>query len=581
MSTLNIHQLKAVRSEAENILVIASPGSGKTTVVVERIHHQFESNIGQRIAAITFTNSAAKELRNRIATGAFISSIGSLFIGTIHAYALHLLNGEWAHLLPFPVKLTVLSKEANDRAVDTACRDVGFMTDRGYSKVKKSDVQAAIDHYFGWLPGPADLGSPTREFLAAKRYWEICRANGLLSYDSLLRLGAWAAHKAKKGNTLLDELIVDEFQDVNGLTAEFVWAAPVSRRFLVGDPDQAIYSFLKGDVIWIQQAQANPDFITFRLPRGYRCADAIVKAANQLIRHNESHGPKTMEDAWNRGIAFNVVEFKGFDTGKQEAAWIAQDIKAILELDGSRSVAVLARTRFTAAEIASTLREAGIDATRGSVEEQFVGWPLVQSLISALSNPKNDYLVHDFLCQELGHRGAGEARDAAAQAGRPISEHMQPGLPKGETVGELREAIENYMNNSLLPHETRGLVERAMELAGDLATMAELGRVMADQELTRAPGRGLVECLTLHGAKGREWDEVFIAGCDDGVLPSPRSDIEEERRLLYVGITRARFVCKLTWARQRQIGPWNKVEEITGMSRFVAETQEQPQQLLR
>lgn len=556
---LNPEQRCAVMAKERAVAVIAGPGTGKTKTLVARIAYLVES-LGvppSSITAVTFTNQAAKEMRSRLeARLGGKGAAGAMTIGTFHAVCLGLLDKK--PLLGEGEALGVLKEILAEKKSKASPRDML----RRISLVKNGmTIEQA------GLPGEI-----------YEEYLLRLKALGARDLDDLLT-DALSLDCAP--NSMFTHLLVDEFQDISAAQRKLVlhWSKNGESLFVIGDPDQSIYGFRGASAGCFDELSADdPNLRTISLKTNYRSTPNILNAAKRVISHNPG-GERTAEASRKAGLPARVIRAQSpFD----EAVWIAKEIAkmaggtdmlAAHEAAPDREtfrpfseIAVLCRTRRRLELIESCLRQDGIpcvvygrgdyllnDAVRGAL-----------AFFRFAADPKDPAALADCLAlcwnveREQAQKIASEARAVSALSeGEYLLALSGRGAPLGliaEAEGYIRavkkEKPARLLERFIAAHGGGPALDRLLETAifhesmGDLLNTLALG---AEQDVRRSPKKsyasGAVRLMTLHGAKGLEFPAVFLAGVSEGELPLVRperkTDTQEERRLFFVGITRA------------------------------------------
>lgn len=561
---LNPGQRAAAETEAPALAVVAGPGTGKTSTLVARILYLIREK-GVRpaeLTAVTFTNLAAAELRERITAGlGGKRNARGLSIGTFHALCLNLL----------PPKTLLGREEAL-----ALLRQVMAERGDGGSPVK---AQEAIGNIKAGIPCPAGALPPG----LYEAYEAALTAQNARDLDGLL-LEALAVEVS--GHRAFTHLLVDEFQDINPIQRRLVlhWSRAGKSLFVIGDPDQSIYGFRGASADCFAALSAEiPGLQTLALSENYRSTPQILEAAGALIQHNGG-GPRPLRPNLPPGPPVRLLQAP---TPFAEAVWVAKEIgrlaggvdmleagKAAAEQPRAFSdMAVLCRTHRQLDLIESCLRHDSIPCVVAGREDYLLdeGVGAALGFFRSLLRPGDTGALGAYLKTAWGCPA-----DLIGRAARLYGAMAAP------DIGALREALQGFGHLALwldeaeayLPRiqkeKPRRLVEdwakahgpsEALErlanaaafhdtLAGFLQTLA-LG---AEGDIRRASGKsyasGAVRLMTLHGAKGLEFPVVFVAGLRAGALPLERAGAEvdeaEERRLLYVGMTRAREELALT-----------------------------------
>ncbi len=523
---LNPEQEAAAATPEPVAAVVAGPGTGKTSTLAARILWLIRER-GVRpgeITAVTFTNQAAAELRRRLEEQlGGKRAAGALQIGTFHAICLGLL-GE-VKLLG-PAGALELAGEV--------------LRAHGSRRAAKSFLQAVSQVKNGLSLADVSLDENLyRDYLARQE------ALGVLDFDSLL---TEALKVDTAGRKSFRHILVDEFQDVNQVQYRLLRAWGGETFFAIGDPDQSIYGFRGASASWFQRlAEDCPGARALRLTKNYRSTPEILSAARAVIEQNPG-GPRPLEPQRASGPAVRLVRTPG---AFQEAAFIAREILRVTgggdmleaqklgqdrEARAFSDVAVLCRTRRQLELLESRLRREGIPCLV-SGRGDFLDAEEVRAFLA---------YFRSLLCPE----------DAAARA---AAQNLVPldALDQEEAWRSLAETEKPWRLAERWSERWGGgpSLERLRNLAVFHATFQELWTALtlgqeADLRRTSQQGweSGAVSLMTFHAAKGLEFPAVFVAGTELLPLPSPdrRTDMEEERRLLYVAMTRAREELILT-----------------------------------
>lgn len=569
-------QRAVIETTAQNVVVLAGPGSGKTATVVARINQLIDDGTEPRkIAAITFTNAAARELEERIygermpsvVAGAFPSTREQKLghVGTLHSFCLRMLR-EHAEASGYGSRLSVISPESAvdlivSKAKTLGCKlplkDLLALKAKGRPEIggKLSVAETVVASYFDDLreAGVVDLDVLLTEFL------RVLKTDLAVQTEIAVRF---------------DHLFVDEVQDSSETDWNIYRALPIAHKCHVGDPDQAIYSFRGGDVQCMREEIRDEWTKLFFLEENFRSRSEICDAANALIGHNPTRYDKETRSVRGHGGAVLLIEpqiNEGAEIGR-----VAGEIKLRIELgEDPCEIAVLARTNAIAHGFAKTIAACGLPVVAKEKSDLPLDWPFVRSLVELLANPDNDTLAFFFLVALYRKLGADEkeARSmahavakTAASIPRTINEanlHFSRGLNAVGVVGIVAEKGASL--------ESRFVLAKIVDEIGPNATALEFALNVAGirhREKDAAKSEG-IEVTTIHVAKGREWDTVFVVGCEDETFPGKRNDEEEERRLLYVAITRARKRLYFSSAASR-VTTWGAIVPRTP-SRFLAE----------
>jgi len=507
------------------LLIVAGPGTGKTRTLTHRLAHLVtERGVApERCLAVTFTRRACDELRDRLDDLVPGGAAARITVATFHGLGLRIVRDHHDALgLPADVRVAdeaerlVLAREAATRATAT---DRALLEAISAAKRTGDD---AVD------PG------------VVARYGAALRANGLVDFDDLAVLPVRLLERDPALTRALRErwphLVVDEYQDVDALQYRLLraLAPPDGDVCAIGDPDQAIYAFRGGDVgFFLRFAEDFPAARTVTLTRNHRSSPAIVRAALQAVAPGSLVPGRRLDPVRTAGAPHVVVHRAA--TERAEAEFVVETVERALggsshfAIDSGRSdggadgdvafadIAVLARTSAQLEPLAEALDRVGMPYQRRT-HDRLADRPEVAALLAALPR----------------HRGRPDAV--------PVLDRLRAaaGTPAASVPADL---------------------ERGVELVAPLARRCgdDLDRFLAEVALgaevdTLDPRADRIALLTLHAAKGLEFALVLVVGCEDGLLPLRRGgavDVDEERRLLFVGMTRARSRLVLSGARRR------------------------------
>ena len=586
---LNQEQWAAVRATEGPVIVIAGPGTGKTRTLVYRIAHL----VGERgvppweITAVTFTNRAAEEVRRRageILAGA--ADPGNLTVGTFHGLCLDLLRRARS-----PERLTVLDE------VDAREVLAEVLREAGRPPREAARWQQTLSLYKSRGLGPEDPAVPGDLRPLYLAYREKLASYRALDYDDLLLEAAALVEVDPTSGPVREflshctHLLVDEFQDVNPVQYRLVrlWAREPANLFVIGDPDQAIYGFRGADHrLFLRLREDFPQATVYRLRVNYRSTPTILRAARALaadpgdltavredgaqVVHLEAPGETAEGIAVAREISGLVGGTSMLTAGQDGGRW------------GFADIAVLFRTGRQAALLEECLLKEGIPyrvvGREGFLEERPVREVL--NFLRCVADPDDDW--HALLCLgghrfRLGPRGLALLRHQAHRHGgvwraaAMLATSTALDSADREKLAAFLAEVQVYRHlaaaeppEKLVARLMAGAGERAGDSLGRLVRLASRfrdlgsllrGLVLAQEADWERPGAGgpapeAVSLMTLHAAKGLEFPVVFITGVEDGLLPlKDAEDPEEERRLFYVGLTRARDLLVLTSARTR------------------------------
>ena len=633
--TLNDRQKEAVFYTEGPLLILAGAGSGKTRVLTHRIAYLIaEKGINPwNILAITFTNKAAHEMRERVDRIAGNVGGGSVWVSTFHSTCVRILR---RHIdrLGYDNNFTIYDADDQKTLMKEICRKMNIDT----KKVKERALLAQISHAKDELLNPDEMemnaGADFNQKRAAQVYREYqaaLRRNNALDFDDLIVKTVELFQNCDDVLQTYQErfryIMVDEYQDTN--TAQFKFVSLLASRYenlcVVGDDDQSIYKFRGaniGNILGFERVFPNAKVI--RLEQNYRSTQNILDAANGVIANNTERKEKTL---WTENPEGEKIHFRQFMNGYEEAEYVVGDI-AKRHREGAadyHDCAVLYRTNAQSRLFEEKCLLANIPyKIVGGVN--FYARKEIKDLLCYLKtvdNAADDLAVRRILNvpkRGIGATTLGRIQDYADKMSVSFYDALRvaeevPSIGRSLSkidgfvtfIQSLKSKAESYTVRELLEEvieltgyvaelqaedtdESKARIENidelisktesyqeAMEEQGQSATLSgflEEIALIADIDSVD-PDQDYVLLMTLHSAKGLEFPRVFLAGMEDGMFPSymsiisdDRSDLEEERRLCYVGITRAMEDLTLTSARQRMLRgevQYNKV------SRFVRE----------
>lgn len=641
MAGLNPHQHKAVHTLSGPLLVLAGAGSGKTRVITFRIVELIRSGIApSRILAVTFTNKAAKEMKHRASEllGKRRKKGENPEISTFHSLCVRILRRH-IHRLGYPKDFPIYDSGDQESLARQALRDIRV----GHEKLRPGDLMAQIG---GWKsqgirpPKAIELAQGDREQLAAHayvKYQEALKACGAVDFDDILLCTEELFEKFPEvrfaESSRFDHLLIDEYQDTNGLQYRIVKALAERHRNIcvVGDDDQSIYGWRGAEVTHILNfANDWPDATVVRLEDNYRSREAILNLANTLIRNNATRHQKILRAFRTGGEPPRVCRFED-ETNEAEA--IVREIASLVQTENTEErvkpsdIAILFRTNEQPRAFEVELRRYKIPYVMvGGMS--FYDRKEVRDILAylrVLAQPRDEVSLLRIINtppRGIGTQSVQAMLALAVSKGLPLWEV----LPEAKDNGDIAEAASGRIEEFRLYLE--GLRERltkepitkiVREMLDQVAYKKELERVYKTgsevdarwacveelvnsiaiyEERTAEPtlsgfleettlggreeGRDekgkkqehAVTLMTLHSAKGLEFPRVYMVGMEEGILPHQRSllagsaSIAEERRLAYVGVTRAQDFLTLSLAKQRM--KWGKPRP-TIVSRFLLE----------
>ncbi len=564
-SPLNDQQQQAVDSPSRCTAVIAGPGTGKTKTLAARTAQLTESGISPgEITAVTFTRLAANEMLERLTAQLGKKNVRGLTIGTFHAIAMTLIDSK--PIVTRPQSLEILSTLLEEHEAHLSAAECL----KALSLYKNNLCEKTEDsaHLPAWLPGA----------YAQRLEWL-----GLRDLDDVL-LDALKVDTASKKS--FHHLLVDEFQDINAVQHALIarWSRSSRSLFVIGDPDQAIYGFRGAQADCFDSFfLANPDAQKIRLWANYRSTPQVLETALIVIRRNPGM-ERELRAHQPDGCSVRVMEAPD---GFSEAVWIAKEIGRMtggvdmLEAQrhgasqsSSRSfgeIAILCRTHRQLEQIESALEHDDIPCVITG-HDDFLSSKPVQGLLgffASLANPHDSASLHTALLHlwRLPAELAQRASVAWSQVAAP--EELADELQDFPLLTPWIEAMVHFSASREKPRKQLEALAAMCDLQANsdvqkllnaavfhdhLSDLLATLRLCGEGDIRRMGGSGYasgaVRLMTLHGAKGLEFPVVFLSGVNEGSLPMKnahvQSDVEEERRLFFVGITRAREELILT-----------------------------------
>lgn len=542
-------QMEVIMSDAKLTVCIAGPGSGKTQTMAWRIQRIIEdSTPPHRIVVLTFTNDAAAEINKRI-------GIKLGYVGTLHGYVLRLLMCHGS-IIGFPPQLTILDEEESEAFLQHQLRTMNL------KKVPKKELREAI------AKGPNKTAGINDITLAVNGYYQKMQQSGTLDYDSMLVFGdKLMAELLKRGIALGAHLVVDESQDSGDMDFAIYRKSTFSHKTFVGDPDQNIFSFRGANLTQLLALTKVDGANVIALEESFRSDRDICAAANKLIAHNKQRVAK---------LTLSVSTIDGefilrdpFESGVVEARWLAQDISTLTDNLPShlRQVAVLCRTNHLVDEFSLALQAAGIPVAKKSAPKLPDDWNVCRLFLSLMCNPDNDYLAKKWMALGKSEAAVAECEKFALTSLTSINAaHLHFTIPALLDVPAL-------MRKHGISEESIGLAHDSMKQLPDESTVHDLSLALVNAwALTEEQGDG-VTVSTIHSAKGREWDVVYLPAFEESVIPGTRKnvDYEEERRLAFVAVTRARHRLTITWCKKRVPAYGPRTPEPAKLSRYAEE----------
>lgn len=631
--TLNVQQREAVYHTEGPLLILAGAGSGKTRVLTHRIAYLIEEKGVNpwNILAITFTNKAAGEMRERVDNLVGFGS-ESIWVSTFHSTCVRILR-RYIDRLGYDTNFTIYDTDDQKTLMKDVCKLLDIDTKVYKERMFLSAISAAKDEMITPAEFETNAAGDFGKQKIAKVYWEYekqLKANNALDFDDLLMKTVQLFQTNPDVLASYQErfryIMVDEYQDTNTVQFQFVslLAARYQNLCVVGDDDQSIYKFRGANIKNILNfEQVFQDARVIKLEQNYRSTETILNAANAVIRNNYGRKDKTL---WTDHGEGEKIHLRQFDSGYDEAAYIAEDIrKKVLDGKNYHDFAILYRT----------------NAQSRLFEEKFVAYNIPYKIVGGVNfysrkevkdllaylktidNGRDDLAVRRIInvpkrgiglttinrvqesatAREIGFYEALQGLDLIPGIGRSagkldsfvalieyfkgkaevcsISDLMQEIIDQTGYVSDLEaEKTEEAQSRIENIDELLSKIAAYEEKCADEGTPSTLSGFLEEVALVADidsldEAQDYVVLMTLHSAKGLEFPHVYLAGLEDGLFPSYMTvssdnpdDLEEERRLCYVGITRAEEELTCTCARRRMVRGETQYNKI---SRFLKE----------
>ncbi|MDY5727852.1 MAG: 3'-5' exonuclease [Erysipelotrichaceae bacterium] len=596
---LNDRQLQAVTTKSQYVRVIAGAGSGKTRVLTTRILYLIDQwgIPSENILAITFTNKAAKEMKDRIEK--MVDDNGnSSFISTIHSFCLYFLRRE-IKVLDYPSNFSVIDTDDQKLIIKEAIKQYDIENTKGEinnilnyisnNKAAGIDCLAALDM--------ANNDKYTMYAKAYQYYMDRCKQQYYLDFDDLLlftnRILKTKSQIKEKWQKKYQFILVDEFQDIDNVQYELIshLASATSYVYVVGDPDQTIYSWRGANInIILDFDKKFKNAETIILNQNYRSTQNILNGANSLISYNKNRVKKDLISQNSAGD--KIIHFSA-GSEESESMYIVDKINSFLAKGNNyQDIAILYRSNYLSRSIEKRLVDYHIPyIIYGGI--RFYERKEIKDMLAYLKmlSIKDDISVKRTI--NIPKRGIGDksidalfdyARENNLSLYQAIDTYQGSGEKKMKAYKQLIDELTEQSNDKSLTDlfdmvfqqsgyremltnskdpEDANRLENIKELMNDIedfsksnvdATLDDyLANVALYTDIQNSSDENVVRLMTVHAAKGLEFDIVFVCALSDGIFPSQRSieesgnkGLEEERRLAYVAFTRARKVLILT-----------------------------------
>lgn len=629
LDSLNDAQREAISLPCEaSALVLAGAGSGKTRVLVRRIAWLIKTeNISPHsILAVTFTNKAAKEMRNRIEE-LLGMSVQGMWVGTFHGLAHRLLRAHWQDA-NLPQNFQILDSDDQLRVVKRVMRNLNIDDSRWQPKQAQWFINAQKDEGLraAFVPEQLDPYSKTMRAIYAG-YEETCNLAGMVDFGELLlrahELWLNKPQVLRHYQERFQHVLVDEFQDTN--TIQYAWlrvlAGDQNRITVVGDDDQSIYGWRGAKIENIHKfAKDFPQTRTIRMEQNYRSTSTILNAANRVIANNQGRLGKELWTEGNEGEPISL--YAGFNE-IDESRFIVSTIQEAFKQGGAyRDCAVLYRSNAQSRVLEESLLRSGVPYRVYGGQRFYDRLEIRNALayLRLIANRDDDSAIERVInvpTRGIGGKTVDLMRVEARQAGVSLWRAAQQLIASKEITARAAGALESFIDLiNQLDQQTQGLAlheqtDHVIQVSGLLdyhrlekgekgqarvenleelvsATrefqyetdedISELNAFISQAALDAGEAQAdehddCVQMMTLHSAKGLEFPLVFLAGVEEGLFPHRMSmedpnGLEEERRLCYVGITRAMQKLYITYAESRRM---HGTETMNRPSRFIRE----------
>ena len=624
LNKLNENQRKAAEKIEGPVLILAGAGSGKTRTVTYRIAHMIkEKNISPlNILALTFTNKAAREMKERAEELIGEENSYNLVVSTFHSFAVRILK-TYSERIGYGRNFNIYDVDDQKSIITKIKKEMNIKDDiapgriaNRISKLKEDGV--GLDEVSRQL----DLKIPANRLFydIYKKYDEVLKANNAMDFSDLLL----NARRLLDDKYVLDiiqnryqYIVVDEYQDTNNIQYEIInlIAAKYRNICVVGDEDQSIYAFRGANIENILNFEKDyPDAYTIKLERNYRSTKRILDTANELIRNNKSSKGKKL---WTDGSEGEKIKIFNAKTPYDEAEFIVKEIKAKSKSGVDyKDMTILYRTNAQSRVLEEKLLEGNVPyKIYGGM--QFFQRKEIKDILAYLNllNNRNDnhnfYRIINVPKRSIGEKTLEKIAEIANERNIPMLDALQF-VDETNIRGAVKNTLKDFYNmiqgiylslDELSVKEVFDEVitktkyfdsiednkeDRVKNIEELLNSIIELEKrnphiSLADYldmvSLTASTdemeeNENFVKLMTIHSSKGLEFDYVFIAGMEDGLFPScsfeiSEEDIEEERRLCYVAVTRAKKELYISYASERMT--WGQMNYNRKPSRFIYE----------
>jgi len=616
LENLNNSQTEAVKNTEGPLLVLAGAGTGKTKVLISRIIYILSNYLAQpqEILAVTFTNKAAQEMKNRI--GEIIGDqVNNLWVGTFHAIAIKILRRH-SEIVGLRSDFTIIDEDDQNRLIKQILNDFNIDTKQFSSKAYLSkisiskDILKNIDHLNSNLPKLKEVYDTYQFRLKSMNFVDF---GDIINYN--LEIFKKSVETLNYYQNKFRYILVDEYQDTNN--CQYQWLLLLSSKFCniccVGDDDQSIYSWRGANINNILRFENDfADSKIIRLEQNYRSTSNILKIADSVISNNKQrHGKKLWTD-YNKGSKVKILSF--YD-GKVESQTIANKIKNFTQNNSINfsQIAILVRAGYQTRSFEESFIQNSIPYKiiggmkfyeRLEIKDAIaylrvcVNFDDDLALLRIINTPKRG--VGDAVISTLYQKSQQEKQSFFKVIKNSFEENSLKGKSKEslKTLIEIFEKFNQKIDKITLPELAKSILSEAgylqmwknentleansrldnidefIKSLGDFSSIAEFLEYISLIEV-RDDNSTLnsVKLMTIHSAKGLEFDIVFLPGLEEGTFPSSKSleeanSVEEERRLMYVAITRAKKELIISFAKNRYI--FGEFQNLNP-SRFISE----------
>ena len=624
LSQLNDSQREAVMCTEGPSLVIAGAGSGKTRVLTYKIAYLLQQGVKPwNILALTFTNKAAREMKQRIGNLVGNDIASRLVMGTFHSIFSRILRAEAEHI-GFNSNYTIYDEADSRSLVKSVLKEMGLDEKTYKPSTVHNRISMAKNHMISAYDYSNDASAIERDkeqrmpniYKVYLAYAERCKQANAMDFDDLLLL----TYKLFKDNEDIRQkyaerfkyVLVDEYQDTNTVQQRIVWQLTKEHQnvCVVGDDAQSIYSFRGANIDNILDFREMYDGAKlFKLERNYRSTQHIVEAANSLIRHNERQIPK---DVYSKNGDGEKIVFKPAYSDKEEAIIVCKDIKQIRKQENCEwdDFAILYRTNAQSRAFEEAMRKENIPyRVYGGLS--FYQRKEIKDIIAyfrIVVNPSDEEAfrrIINYPARGIGNTTISKIYSKAYESGvsmwdvisNPIMHQLDVNKGTLGKINAFKELIERFITkagntdayeigreiildsgikNDLYSDSSPEYVSRQENLEEFLSGLQDFVEsrheegddhlmlvdylqevsLLSDLDSDDGEESSRVTMMTIHSAKGLEFPTIFVVGLEENIFPSPmatgsKRELEEERRLLYVAITRAEKHCILTCARNR------------------------------